>query len=213
MRYVFSFFALCCFFGVTAQPADSIVLDTRIEEVVVFLQNAQIHRSSEVTIPAGKNILVLKRLSPLLMPETVKVQLQGTATILSVNHRMNFLDRREKAPGLKELTQRRELLQDSIRRIGALRSTLEEEIEFLKANRMISGKDQAYTLEELQAVNNYYTQRLRAIKLEDLELERQKTNLEKELQQIEKQQEEFRNDILLHSSEVMNVMDHCSVSP
>src|SRR5687768_8507683 len=65
---------------------------TKISDVTVFLSGAQIFETGLVTIPAGKTTLRIKDLSPYVDEKSIQVKAEGDFTILSVNHRYNYLN-------------------------------------------------------------------------------------------------------------------------
>jgi len=67
-------------------------LKTEIKEVTVFLNGAQIFETGTTTIPSGKTTLRIKNLSPFLDDKSIQVKAEGDFTILSVNHKLNYLN-------------------------------------------------------------------------------------------------------------------------
>ncbi|MBK7476278.1 MAG: DUF4140 domain-containing protein [Haliscomenobacter sp.] len=73
-------------------------IPSKIERVTVFLQGAQVIRKAETTLSPGKSVLVIKGLSPQMDPASLKTTATGKFTLLSVNHRRNYNEQREKPP-------------------------------------------------------------------------------------------------------------------
>lgn len=61
-----------------------------INEVVVFLNGAQVTRTANYTIPQGTQELIFKDVTPLLKKESIQVTGEGNFTILSVNHQISY---------------------------------------------------------------------------------------------------------------------------
>src|SRR5690606_34986460 len=85
---VFAALALCS--PAVAQTEKRV--DSRIENVTVFLNRAQIKRSGAARIDGGRSTLIIGGLTSRLDPPGVR--LSGTArfTIPGVSHRQNFLN-------------------------------------------------------------------------------------------------------------------------
>ena len=67
-------------------------LKTDLKEVTVFLNGAQLFESGSVSIPPEKSLLRIKGLSPFIDEKSIQVKADGDFTILSVNHKLNYLD-------------------------------------------------------------------------------------------------------------------------
>jgi len=69
--------------------------DSKISQVIVFLQGAQVERKSKLSLPAGKTDIVFSNVSPLLDKQSIQLKADQNITVLAVNHQVNFLkDRR-----------------------------------------------------------------------------------------------------------------------
>ena len=66
-------------------------LTSKIEQVTIFLEGAQVTRTGSIILPAGKSVIKLKELSPYIDGKSVQVKATGSFTVLSVNHNLNYL--------------------------------------------------------------------------------------------------------------------------
>src|SRR5690606_9860232 len=89
-------------------------VDSRIENVTVFLNRAQIDRSASARVDAGRSTLVIGGLTARLDPQSVQVSGTGRFTILGVTHRHNFLNEFTLPPRLRVLKDSLQLLKDQI---------------------------------------------------------------------------------------------------
>ncbi len=185
---------LLCLLGVLDAQSDlqEKTIPSKIERVTVFLQGAQVIRKAETTIPAGKSVLVIKGLSPHMDPASLKTTATGKFTLLSVNHRRNFSEQREKTARVTALEQAIGRTQDSVNLVRAHLGVLDQEAAFLQANQSIGGKDKAYALEELKNISQFYASRLREIQEEKLRLGKEIQSLEKRVKQQQDQLREFQ---------------------
>lgn len=204
MKFLSMFLMLLAAGALKAQPApEETAVPSKISRVTVFLQGAQILRQAEANIPSGKSVLVLKGLSPHLDPASIKVSATGNFTLLSVNHRRNFSEAREKSARVAALEQGILQVQDSMLLVKAHLQVLEEETKFLQANQTISGKDRAYSLAELRDISQFYATRMRQIQEEKLRMGKTLQDLEIRLKKLQAQIQEFQKAQAQVSGEVV----------
>ncbi|MBK8879144.1 MAG: mucoidy inhibitor MuiA family protein [Haliscomenobacter sp.] len=178
-------------------------IPSKIERVTVFLQGAQVIRKAETTLSPGKSVLVIKGLSPQMDPASLKTTATGKFTLLSVNHRRNYNEQREKTARVTALEQTIALTQDTVNLVKAHLQVLDQEAAFLQANQSIGGKDKAYALEELKSISAFYAARLRQIQEEKLGLTKRAQDLEKRIRQQQNQLREFQQAQAQVSGEVV----------
>ena len=67
-----------------------IEVDPGIERVTVYLNGGEVRTSTEVELTTGRNVVVLKELSPHTFPQSVQATIKGHLEILSVSTAGNF---------------------------------------------------------------------------------------------------------------------------
>ena len=177
--------------------------DTQIDSVTVFLEGAQIHRSGQLEAPVGRSKWVLKGLSPFIDPQSIQIKTNEELVLLSVNHRLNFLEAEDKGATQQEI----QALQDSVQVLNALASTLAEEEQLLKANRAIGGSQTGIRPDDLQTVNQYYVERIQAIRLNTLVLQKRIAAHNQRIQQLQNQLNQGRKDPAKAKGEVVFELD------
>jgi hypothetical protein len=197
------FFALCIPFFAWAQPAGERLADSAIDSVTVFLQGAQIHRSAQIDVPQGRSKWVVKGLSPFIDPQSIQIKTNSELVLLSVNQRLNFLG----LPDKDALQLRLVALEDSALIANAHLQTLAEEEQLLKANRSIGGAQNGLQPEDLKEVNAYFVERIRAIKLESLGLQKQVREFQQAIQQLRNQLNQSGKDPEKASGEIVFELD------
>ncbi len=163
-------------------------IKTEVSEVTVFIENAQITRKTSQFVTKGKSNLKFINLSPFIDAKSIQVKADGLATVLSVNHQQNFIDKLEKQEEVKELEAKFNTIGDKIKLEQTYLAILNEELAFLKENRNIGGKNQQVSVINLKDASNFYGSKLTAIKLK--EIERNNT-----LQSLNKQHNDIRNQL------------------
>jgi len=163
-------------------------IKTEVSEVTVFIENAQITRKTSQFVTKGKSNLKFINLSPFIDAKSIQVKADGLATVLSVNHQQNFIDKLEKQEEVKELEAKFNTIGDKIKLEQTYLAILNEELAFLKENRNIGGKNQQVSIINLKDASNFYGSKLTAIKLK--EIERNNTLLD-----LNKQHNDIRNQL------------------
>ncbi|WP_347841533.1 mucoidy inhibitor MuiA family protein [uncultured Draconibacterium sp.] len=161
---------------------------TEVDEVTVFLDGAQVVRKKTVDLTKGKSIIKFVNLSPFIDAKSVQVKAEGELTVLSVNHQQNYLDKMEKSAELTDLEKRLETIEDKIKLESTYLSIIKDELSFLQENRDIGGKNEQISVVNLQQASDFYSNKLTALKLK--EIERNKT-----LKTLNEQKNDLKNQI------------------
>ena len=164
-----------------------------VNEVTVFLKGAQVVRQNSVELAKGKTVVKFVNLSPFIDAKSVQVKAVGNVTVLSVNHQQNYLDKMEKSGELTDLENKLESIDDKIRLENTYLSIIKEELDFLRENRNIGGKNEQISLTNLQQTSDFYSSKLTSLKMK--EIERAKT-----LKDLNKQKADLHNQINTISS-------------
>src|SRR4051812_48476656 len=135
MRLTFTILLLFLITQVFSQTFREKELKTEINEVTVFLNGAQIFESGNISIPTGKTILKIKNLSPYLDEKSIQVKADGDFTILSVNHKFNYLNEIKKDEKLDSLKKLVDDIQLTVSRENARLDVLKEKQSLLNENK------------------------------------------------------------------------------
>ena len=180
---------LCLFISkVFSQETNEIQIKSEVNEVTVFIDGAQIKRLKAVDLKQGKTILKFVNLSPFIDAKSVQVKADGDVTVLSVNHQQNFIEKSKKAPDQIDLESKLKAVENDIKLENTYLYILTQELEFLKENRQISGKNEQVNVTSLKEAAIFYSTKLSALKLS--ELKRKET-----LYQLNKQKVDIENQI------------------
>ena len=166
---------------------DTKEVKTSVDAVTVFNNGAQITRKKTVLLPKGVTQLRFTDLSPYISAESITVKATTGVTILSVNHKINFLDQAKAAPELEQL---KKDIEAAVRERETELTRLEvikENIDLLQKNKDLSGKNNPVQLGNLQQVADYYNRRLTELKLEENKRNETLDALEKRLRNLQNQ--------------------------
>ncbi len=140
-----------------------------VNEVTVFLKGAQVVRQNSVELAKGNTVIKFVNLSPFIDAKSVQVKAVGNVTVLSVNHQQNYLDKMEKSRELTDLEKQLETIDDKIRLENTYLTIIKEELDFMRENRNIGGKNEQISLTNLQQISDFYSTKLTSLKMKEIE--------------------------------------------
>lgn len=171
--------------GASAQSR-SIKIDSKIEQVTVFQNGAQVSRTASENIPAGSHTLVFHRLSQNMDPNSIQLTGSGALTVLSISYKPNFLAEEDQSDEAVKLETELERLTHEIEKTQASMEALVAEKEMILANKQIGG-DNGVQLQQLQQTAAFFRKRLEEISFEYLELKDKMKKLEEQRQKLQNQ--------------------------
>ncbi len=189
----------------TAQPEKRI--DSRIGEVTVFLNRAQVNRSTTARIDAGRSTLVIAGLTSRLDPQSIQVSGTGRFTILGVTHRQNYLTEFTLPPRMRILKDSLQLLKDQIQQTQANKEIANKEEQLILSNQKIGGANQNLSVQELKAMADFFRTRLTEIAEQKARYDKRITILNESLVKVQRQFQEQNDLMLRNTSEVVVSVD------
>ena len=90
------------------------IIDTKIEKATVFLNGAQINRIGKVLVNPGNSEIVFSGISPYINSQSIQVKGEGNFTVLSVVHKLNYLQEQAKQADMQKVDDQKEIIQDKI---------------------------------------------------------------------------------------------------
>lgn len=196
-------FCLICG-NVFGQEVTEKEIKTEVNEVTVFIDKAQITRKKSVELMPGISILRFVNLSPFIDAKSVQVKASGDVTVLAVNHQQNFIDKLEKSEEVKGIELRLNDINAKINLEETYLSILKEEMTFLNDNRIIGGKNNEMNISALKEISEFYSTKLTALKLKEIErnktidsLNKQKNELQNQLNTLTSKKEFASGEILV----------------
>lgn len=196
---------LCLFItrAFSQEPTEKSI-KTDVDEVTVFIDGAQITRQKSVDLKQGKSILKFINLSPFIDAKSIQVKADGDLTVLSVNHQQNFIDKSKKSTEQTNLESKLKAVENDIKLENTYLYILQQELEFLKDNRQISGKNEQVNVTSLKDASVFYSTKLSALKLSELKrnetlfnLNQQKSDLENQIKVLTDKKEFPTGEILV----------------
>ncbi|MFN6177723.1 MAG: DUF4139 domain-containing protein [Flavobacteriales bacterium] len=178
-------------------------ITSKIVDAKVFLSGAQVARTASATVPAGTSLFVFTGLAQGLDPQSIQVTGKGGYTILSVNHRMNYLTESPKKKEIEDLKERIKKLEKDWAYEKAMQDVWVNEEQLLNKNSSIGGQQNGLTAAQLTAVNDYVRERLRTTKTNWLAQQEKLTTIGQEADKLRQQLQQYQAQAPRPTSEVV----------
>ena len=167
-------------------------IKTKIDEVTIYVQGGLVTRTGSLEIPQGKSILRIKSLSPSIDEKSVQVKATGDFTILSVNHKLNYLNTLKKDKKIDSLKKEIESLEFEISTAESRLQILSEKQSLLDENKNLGGETSGASLTQIKQAIDFYDRELTSIKAEEIktgvkikELNKEKNKIEQEITTVQ----------------------------
>jgi uncharacterized protein (TIGR02231 family) len=204
MRYnhLLTAFAFLLFTSLHAAEGEK-PITSKLSEVKVFLSGAQVSRTASSSVPSGTSTLVFTGLAQGLDPQSIQVTGKGGYTILSVNHRINYLTESPKKKEIVDLQERIKKLEKDYAFEKAMQDVWVNEEQLLGKNSSIGGQQNGLTAAQLTAVNDYVRERLRVTKTNWLAQQEKLTALHVEAEALRQQLQQYQSQAPRPTGEVV----------
>ncbi len=176
---------------------------SKIKSVTVFLSGAQVNREAEVILSAGVNEIVFEGLSPYIDPNSIQVKGSKQFTILSVNHRTNYLDKLEKSTEAKKVEEKLKAEKLNLELKNSEQFIYEEEKAMILTNKSARDEKEGLFVEDLDALATFYRERLKDIQFKLLEVKQDQKTISKEISRLERQLRELNGQKKVNTGEVI----------
>jgi uncharacterized protein (TIGR02231 family) len=169
MKYIALFLTLITtsFFQSSAKDVEK-VIKSKISNVTVFMQGAQIHRTGSSSIPKGTSTIIFEGVSPYINQQSIKASGKGSFTILDVQYRYVYPEPVEQ--NTKEISKidiKINKIQDSLNEqsyylanVRAKKKAIETEKNLLINHPLMRGKAKPDSLDLLIGTMNFIEKKL-----------------------------------------------------
>ncbi len=161
-----------------------------ISNVKVYRGVAQMNHKAEVNLPKGMQTLVVHGLSPRMHRQSFQIKGVGTADIVHVEFRKNYLITPKDKENIARLKKSVDELEARITTLKAKEEALKTEQEFIRQNLKL---EKFSGLTTLQQVSAYYNKRVETIFKDLFQLKKNIEPLQKKLKKLRKQLNELRS--------------------
>lgn len=187
-----------------ARAAEPQEASSKITEVTVFLQSAQITREAQVRLSKGENLIQFSGLASGIDPKSIQAAAPNIVLINSVYHEINYQKGIAAPANVKRLQDSLKLVDDRLARIGKENLVLDQEKAMVLQNQSIAGKETGLSIDELRKTADFFRSRLTDInqtalknKQETRTLHQTKNRLNRQLQEWNQRINQPSNDIFV----------------
>jgi hypothetical protein len=187
-------FITCLIIGLThvVKATDNQKIVSKVQKVTLFLNGAQVTRTSAVSITPGTSTLVFEDISPNIDVQSIQVRGAGDFTILSVKHEMNYLNLQQKQKQVEALQTQQKQLRDKLSLLNSLLVINQEEYNMLVKNQTITGQNANLDILKLKQALDFQTARLTDNKKKEQTINNDIATVNTELQRYDKQIADIR---------------------
>jgi uncharacterized protein (TIGR02231 family) len=150
----------------------TINIPSTLEQATVFAQGAQVQRTARASLPAGGSTLVFTGLATSLDPQSVQLKAGGNFTLLSVAHRLNYVQGSEDRTEIRKLQNSAVQWKEEATQLRAALEVNAAERDMLKINRGIGGSNTGVSTPALREAMEFHRQKLTDLLLRKTQLER-----------------------------------------
>ncbi len=201
-KLLFVCIASLMFSSVWAQENKKLI-DSKIDNVTVFLTGAQITRSATVAIPKGMSNLVFHDVSTEIIPQSIQVSADNEMTVLAVNHQINYLENQTTREEESKLEAQLKALKEKVNYETAMLQVFQQEESMLIKNQAIGGNNVLLKAFDLKEAMDFQRARMTEVKTKQLDINQRLIGFNKEIAKIEQQLTELNNKNYRPSGEIV----------
>jgi uncharacterized protein (TIGR02231 family) len=172
--------------GYAALAQDKAV-ESKISNVTVFLNKAQVTRQVKTRIPEGTTNLIISGLTAQVDPNSIQVSTKGNFILLGISHQQNFLREVATPARLRILNDSLQHIQTQINFETIQKQLLDKEETMLLSNQKIGGSNQNLPVNELKNMADFFRTRLYEIAMARLKHEERIKTLSERLARVQQQ--------------------------
>ena len=180
---------------------------SKVSEAKVFLAGAQVSRTANAVVLSGPSTLVFTGLAQGIDPQSIQVTGKGGYSILSVNHRINYLTESPKKKEVADLQEQIKKLEHDWNIENGVQQVWVNEEQLLLKNSAVGGQQNGLTAAQLQAVNDYVRERMKALKIGWLTQEEKKQVIGAEADKLRQQLAQLQAQAPRPTSEIVVEID------
>ena len=152
------------FYFLSAANENEKTVKSKIENVTVFLNGAEVTRTASVSLNAGINTIVFSNLSKKVDEASIQASSSANARILNTDYQTVYVTTgKQDSAKIQKLNDSIEVANKEIRRIGYLEVTYESEKKILDLNNQIGQGNNGMSILELQKLYDVYHTKLMEI--------------------------------------------------
>lgn len=148
------------FFGAFAAEKN---IDAKITKVTVYLNGAQVQRTSASNLVAGKSTLVIENLPSNIDPNSIQASGKGEFTILAVNYKTRNPNLVELPLEIQNLQDDIQVIEDSMAYFNNVILALQDEKNMILQNNKVDYSKLGFATEDLEDLSDFFRNRITSI--------------------------------------------------
>jgi uncharacterized protein (TIGR02231 family) len=201
MRCIYTLLSVFSFFAASGQNR-IIQADSKIRQVIVFLQGAQVERTSRLNLPAGRTDIVFSNVSPQLDKQSIQLKADQNITVLAVNQQVNFLKDQVSRDEIRELEEKFQDMSDKLEWEKSMLQEYKQEEIMLQKNQQIGGTGGIKT-SDLKEAMDYQRMKMTEVLQKQVESAKRIKTAENALAKIRQQLTEMNQRKDVSTSEII----------
>jgi len=162
-------------------------IPSTIDKVIVYTQGAQIESEVEFQVQKGQMKIKLPGLSSVLNEESIRIISDGSFTILNVQYQIDYLNVLDKDAESAKIIAKIKDFNFKIEDEETWLKIIREKIDFLTANKQVSGKNEAISPENFKLMNQIYSTNYETLALDALKRQRLVKSYREEVEKLNAQ--------------------------
>lgn len=142
---------------------DTIAASSEVKKAVVFLKGAQVSRIAKCYLEKGLNLIQFTKISSKVDEKSILVKSDSIVSIQSVNFSLNYLDSLIRKHKIKSLISDSLTIYNEQLKTESKLYVLQQELDLLKTNQVLSGEKRIINTEELKNAGAYFRKRITEI--------------------------------------------------
>jgi len=183
-------FLLLCILSVALSFAQEKVVKSNVSSATVFLNSAQVTRTKNVQLSKGIQTLKFTDLSPFVDKKSIQIK-AANIEIQAINFQKDYLKKSKRSEEVTSLESQIKKLESQIDKEEINRTSAQEDIQFLKSNRSVGGKNQTLSVTTLRETSKFYSTQMKKLKLAELTSTNKITALNDQISKLRKQLREL----------------------
>jgi len=175
---------------------------SKIKDVTVYLDGAEITRSSDVNLGTGTTEFTFNGLSPNIQESSIQISGLKKASILSINYGINYLSKQKRSDSITSLQNELKDLDAKVQYQYDLIAGYNEELSLIQSNKRLGNETEVVSLEKLKSFATYYRTRITELRIDVNTSNKGIQDHQKTQIDIRKQLAEFNVDEKVQTGEI-----------
>lgn len=157
-----------------AQVNEPKEIESHTKAVTIYLRGAKETRNANATVNTGEQQVLFTQLPQRLNPSTLRLGASDFVQIVSINHRLNYINSTEENnPEIKLVKDSLDYYTDQVNLKTGVSNSLAATKQMILSNKVVKGETQGMEAEDLTDLLDFYRDKLNEINTKSLAIERQ----------------------------------------